>query len=65
MGALNAARDLLTVATFCAEMQISRSTFYDWIAKGKAPRCRKLPNGQLRIDRCDIETWFESCEEAA
>ena len=65
MGALNVARELLTVAAFCAEMQISRSTFYEWIAKGKAPRCRKLPNGQLRIDRRDIDTWFESCEEAA
>jgi excisionase family DNA binding protein len=58
-------RELLTVAEFCQEMQISRSTFYEWITKGRAPRCRKLPNGQLRIDRRDIETWYESCEEAA
>ncbi len=58
-------RELLTVAAFCAELQISRSTFYDWIAKGRAPRCRKLPNGQLRIDRHDIDEWFDSCEVTA
>jgi excisionase family DNA binding protein len=55
----------LTVAQFCAEMQISRSTFYEWVAKGRAPRCRKLPNGQIRIDRRDIDRWYESCEVAA
>lgn len=58
-------REWLTVAAFCAEIQISRSTFYDWVAKGRAPRCRKLPNGKLRIDRRDIDTWYDSCEVAA
>jgi excisionase family DNA binding protein len=58
-------RELLTVADFCAELQISRSTFYEWIAKGRAPRCLKLPNGQLRLDRRDIDEWFENCEVAA
>ncbi|HEY0641560.1 MAG TPA: helix-turn-helix domain-containing protein [Pseudonocardiaceae bacterium] len=55
----------LTVKQFCEEMQISRSTFYEWVAKGKAPRCRKLPNGQLRIDRRDIDAWYDTCEVAA
>ena len=55
----------LTVSQFCTEMQVSRSTFYEWVAKGRAPRCRKLPNGQLRIDRADIDKWYESCEVAA
>jgi excisionase family DNA binding protein len=58
-------RERLTVAEFCAEMKIARSTFYDWLAKGKAPRCKKLPNGQLRIDRNDIDQWYDSCEVAA
>jgi excisionase family DNA binding protein len=58
-------RERLTVAEFCAEMKISRSTFYDWKAKGRAPRCRKLPNGELRIDRSDIEQWYDACEVAA
>jgi excisionase family DNA binding protein len=62
---VSAARERLTVAEFCTEMKISRSTFYEWKAKGRAPRCRKLPNGELRIDRRDIEEWYDSCEVAA
>ncbi|GAA2870476.1 hypothetical protein GCM10010517_30700 [Streptosporangium fragile] len=55
----------LTVAEFCAELGISRSTFYDWRAKGRAPRCLKLPNGDLRIRRADYERWLTSLEDAA
>ena len=55
-------RELLKVAEFCAEWKIARSTFYEWLAKGVAPRVIKLPNGQLRIDRRDIETWASSHE---
>lgn len=62
---MKSARELLTVAEFCAVLRISRSTFYEWVAKGRAPRCRKLPNGQLRIDRRDFDVWFENCEVAA
>lgn len=58
-------RERLTVDEFCAEMKISRSTFYDWKAKGRAPRCHKLPNGELRIDRTDFDQWYQSCEVAA
>jgi excisionase family DNA binding protein len=58
-------RERLTVAEFCREMKIARSTFYDWKAKGRAPRCRKLPNGELRIDRKDVDEWYERCEVAA
>ncbi len=42
-------RDTLTVPEVCAELQISRSTFYDWRQKGRAPLCIVLPNGSLRI----------------
>lgn len=55
----------LTVAEFCAEWKIARSTFYDWLAKGLAPKCHKLPNGKLRIDRADIDAWYQACEVAA
>jgi excisionase family DNA binding protein len=58
-------RERLTVEEFCAEMKITRSTFYDWIAKRRAPKCHKLPNGQLRIDRADIDAWYSGCEVAA
>jgi predicted DNA-binding transcriptional regulator AlpA len=55
-------RELLKVEQFCAEWQIARSTFYAWLAKGDAPRVFKLPNGQLRIDRRDVEKWAMSHE---
>jgi excisionase family DNA binding protein len=47
----------LTVAEFCNEWKVSRSTFYKWLAKGEAPPVIKLPNGQLRIDRLAIDVW--------
>ena len=55
----------LSVAEVCAELGISRSTFYDWRAKGKAPHCFRLPNGELRIRRSDFDKWLASLEEAA
>lgn len=55
----------LTLDEFCTEYGIARSTFYDWRAKGRAPRCIKLPNGELRIRRSDLEQWERSCEDAA
>jgi hypothetical protein len=39
-----------------AEPGVSRSTFYDWRAKGRAPCCLKLSNGELRIHRADLES---------
>src|SRR5262249_55431129 len=51
----------LTLAEVCAELRIERSTFYDWRAKGRAPRCSKLPNGELRIVRRDLDAWYEGC----
>ena len=53
----------LTVAELCTELGISRSTFYDWRAKGRAPRCIKLPNGEIRIRRTDFDTWLDTLEE--
>jgi excisionase family DNA binding protein len=57
--------DRLTIAQLCEELGISRSTFYEWRAKGRAPRCIKLPNGQIRIRRAEFERWLESLEEVA
>ncbi len=54
-----------TVADFCAEWEISRRTFYEWRAKGRAPKCIKLPNGDLRISRAAYEAWLKNCEESA
>ncbi len=55
----------LTIAEVCGELQISRSTFYEWRAKGRAPRCIRLPNGDLRIRRAELERWLEALEDAA
>ncbi|GII03109.1 helix-turn-helix transcriptional regulator [Planobispora takensis] len=54
----------LTVAEFCAELGISRSTFYDWRAKRRAPKCITLPNGSLRIRRAEFERWLSEREDS-
>ena len=61
----SSARRHLTIADLCEELDISRSTFYDWRAKRKAPPCFRLPNGDLRIRRTDYEDWLASLGEAA
>lgn len=53
----------LTLADLCAELGVARSTFYDWRAKGAGPRCIKLPNGELRIRRADLEAWLVALED--
>ncbi|MGW1166917.1 helix-turn-helix transcriptional regulator [Streptomyces sp. NPDC002550] len=58
-------RTMLTLAEVCEELAISRSTFYDWRAKRRAPRCIKLPSGDLRIRRSDLDHWLDDCEDAA
>jgi excisionase family DNA binding protein len=55
----------LTVVQVCAELGVSRSTFYEWRAKKRAPRCIKLPNGDLRIRRVELERWLSAHEDAA
>jgi len=58
------ARDAyLTISEFCEEMRIARSTFYDWRAKRHAPRCIKMPNGELRIRRSEVDRWLDAHEE--
>ncbi|MFJ3302437.1 helix-turn-helix transcriptional regulator [Streptomyces sp. NPDC086549] len=58
-------RTMLTLAEVCEELGVSRSTFYDWRAKRRAPRCIKLPNGDLRIRRTDLDHWLDDREDAA
>ncbi|MEU5543584.1 helix-turn-helix domain-containing protein [Streptomyces sioyaensis] len=49
----------LRISDICTDLGISRSTFYDWRQKGRAPRCIKLPNGDLRILRSDYDHWLD------
>ncbi|MFJ8811652.1 helix-turn-helix transcriptional regulator [Amycolatopsis thermoflava] len=58
-------RPHLTIAALCEELEISRRTFYEWRRKNRAPRCIKLPNGDIRIRREDLDDWLNSLEEAA
>lgn len=53
----------LTIAETCEELGVARSTFYEWRAKGRAPRCIKLPNGDLRIRRAELDRWLEEREQ--
>ncbi|WP_406319145.1 helix-turn-helix domain-containing protein [Streptosporangium sp. NBC_01639] len=55
----------LTIADICEDLDISRSTFYDWRQKGRAPKCMRLPNGDLRVRRADYDRWLASLEDAS
>lgn len=55
----------LTIADICRDLNIARRTFHEWRAKGRAPRCIKLPNGDIRVRRAEYERWLDSREEAA
>ncbi|SEL57322.1 helix-turn-helix transcriptional regulator [Nonomuraea pusilla] len=58
--------ELLTVAQVLDELGgVSRRTFYRWRETGKAPKGIRLPNGELRIYRSDLEAWLESLRSAA
>ncbi|MEO3853648.1 helix-turn-helix domain-containing protein [Acrocarpospora sp. B8E8] len=63
--AMHASNAKLTLAEVCAELRISRSTFYEWRAKRCAPPCIKLPNGNLLVRRSDLDRWLESREDMA
>jgi hypothetical protein len=34
-------------------------------ARGQAPRLHKLPNGQIRVRRCDLDAWLDGLVETA
>jgi excisionase family DNA binding protein len=53
----------LTMAEVCEELNVSRSTFYAWRSTRRAPRCIKLPNGEIRIRRNDLEEWLQGRED--
>lgn len=46
------------------EIGMSRSAFYRMRARGKAPRCVRLPNGQIRVRRGDLDAWWATnCQD--
>ncbi|WP_066942337.1 helix-turn-helix transcriptional regulator [Microtetraspora fusca] len=57
---------LLTLPEVLDELGgVSRRTFYRWREIGHAPKCIKLPNGELRIWRSELMAWLETLREAA
>ncbi|MFF4347858.1 helix-turn-helix transcriptional regulator [Streptomyces sp. NPDC001530] len=57
--------EMLKLPEVLKEIGMSRAAFYRMRARGQAPRLRKLPNGQVRVSRNDLDAWWESCEERA
>ncbi|MDL4772480.1 helix-turn-helix domain-containing protein [Actinomadura xylanilytica] len=57
--------EMLTIKEVCAELRISRRTFYEWRAKGRAPRCISLPNRALLVRRSELDGWLGAREGAA
>lgn len=47
------------------EIGMSRAAFYRMRARGQAPKLVKLPNGQIRCRRTDLDAWWASIEDAA
>ncbi|GHB21584.1 excisionase [Streptomyces umbrinus] len=53
------AAELLTVRQVIEELGgISRRTFYRWRELHIAPRCIRLPNGELRVRRDVLNDWL-------
>ncbi|MFD9211795.1 helix-turn-helix transcriptional regulator [Streptomyces sp. NPDC059544] len=53
----------MKLADVLDELGMSRAAFYRMRARGQAPKCLKLPNGQLRFRRTEFEKWLNGLEE--
>ncbi|RLL68384.1 helix-turn-helix domain-containing protein [Streptomyces sp. Z26] len=58
-----ARQQMLKLPEVLSELGMSRAAFYRMRARGKAPKLIKLPNGQLRVRRSDLDDWLGNCEE--
>ena len=57
--------ELLSVAEICAELKISRRTFYRWRELQIGPEAIKLPNGEIRVLRSSFVAWLTTFRECA
>jgi predicted DNA-binding transcriptional regulator AlpA len=56
--------ELLTISQVLALLgDVPRRTFYRWRETGKAPEALRLPNGELRIWRSDLDAWLKRLRE--
>jgi predicted DNA-binding transcriptional regulator AlpA len=62
-GRQSAAAALLTISEVLAEIRVPRATFYRWRQLHKGPRAIRLPNGDVRIRRSELERWLASLED--
>jgi predicted DNA-binding transcriptional regulator AlpA len=53
------ADELLSVEDICAELKISRRTFYRWRELHIGPEAFKLPNGEIRVFRTALAEWLQ------
>ncbi|MCE7080433.1 AlpA family transcriptional regulator [Streptomyces sp. ST2-7A] len=53
-------RIMLTLPEVLAEIRMSRAAFYRMRARSQAPALIKLPNGQLRCRRSDLDAWWNA-----
>ncbi|WP_254409825.1 AlpA family transcriptional regulator [Streptomyces sp. AC495_CC817] len=60
-----ASTDKLKLREVLEEIEMSRAAFYRLRARGKAPKLIKLPNGQLRCRRSDLDAWWAKYEMSA
>jgi predicted DNA-binding transcriptional regulator AlpA len=64
-GRQSATNHLLTISEVIAEIRVPRATFYRWRQLRKGPRSIKLPNGDVRIRRSELERWLASLQDDA
>ncbi|TQS45175.1 helix-turn-helix domain-containing protein [Cryptosporangium phraense] len=50
----------MTLPQVLTELAVPRSTFYRWRQLGDAPPAIRLPNGQLRFRRADLDAWINA-----
>lgn len=56
--------ELLTVTQVLIILgDVSPRTFYRWRETGKAPNAVRLPNGELRIWRSELNAWLDQLRE--
>jgi predicted DNA-binding transcriptional regulator AlpA len=56
---------MLKLPEVLEEIEMSRAAFYRLRARGQAPKLIKLPNGQIRCRRSDLDAWWAKHEVAA
>lgn len=54
---------LMTVPEVCDYLNVSRSTWAKWRARGVAPPVIRLHNGSLRVRPIDLDGWTDDLTE--